>query len=189
MPTTLKLSLTLLICCILTVNAFAQQPLRVEHFVRIKGQEETVIRQYGIVSGLNGTGDDVRNYAPTTHAILRQLSRSGLQVPGLDARGLGSARSNALVEVIVTIPGTGARSGDMLDCTVVAIGGASSLASGVLSPTLLTTPFQQDENSVPLGMASGRITIEQTASPGVGRMSMAVGLLPILCTRTLKTAC
>ena len=170
MPTTLKLSLTLLICCILTVNAFAQQQLRVEHFVRIKGQEETVIRQYGIVSGLNGTGDDVRNYTPTTHAILQQMSRSGLQVPGLDARGLGSARSNALVEVIVTIPGTGARSGEMLDCTVVAIGGASSLAGGVLSPTLLTTPFQQDENSLPQGMASGKITIEQMASPGVGRI-------------------
>jgi len=170
MPTTLKLSLTLLICCILTVNAFAQQQLRVEHFVRIKGQEETVIRQYGIVSGLNGTGDDVRNYTPTTHAILQQMSRSGLQVPGLDARGLGSARSNALVEVIVTIPGTGARSGEMLDCTVVAIGGASSLAGGVLSPTLLTTPFQQDENSLPQGMASGKITLEQAASPSVGRI-------------------
>ena len=176
MTQTLKLSLILVICCIFTVDAFAQ-PLRVEHFVRIKGQEETVIRAFGIVSGLNGTGDDVRNYSPTAHAIMRQLARSGLAVPGLDARGLGNTRNSALVEVTVTIPGTGARSGDMFDATVVAVGGASSLESGVLSMTMLSTPLQQDENAVPLGMASGRVTIEQMASPNVGRIVNGCRLL------------
>jgi len=176
MPNTFKIILTLVICCVLTTNVFAQA-LRVEHFVRIKGQEETVIRAFGIVSGLNGTGDDVRNYSPTAHAIMRQLARSGLAVPGLDARGLGNTRNSALVEVTVTIPSTGARSGDMLDATVVAVGGASSLASGVLSMTMLSTPFQQDENAVPLGMASGRVTIEQAASPNVGRIVNGCRLL------------
>ena len=167
----LKLTFPLLACCVFTVNAFAQsQPLRVEHFVRVKGQEATVIHQYGIVSGLNGTGDDVRNYSPLAQQILRQMSGSGLQVPGMDARGLGNSRNSALVQITVTIPGTGGRDGDMLDCTVVAVGGATSLVGGVLSPTMLSSILPQDENAVPLGVASGRVSIDNLASPGVGRI-------------------
>ena len=164
-----KTFLTLIIFSLLTVSAFAQT-LRVEHLVRIKGQEETVIRAYGIVSGLNGTGDDVKNYSPLAQMILRKLANSGVQVPGSDVKGIGSTKNSALVEVTVTIPGTGARSGDMLDCTVYSIGNAKSLAGGVLSMTALSTPFRMDENSLALGMASGRVTIEQQSSPGVGRI-------------------
>lgn len=174
---TFKRSLSLIISCIFTVTAFAQQPLRVEHFVRVKGQEETEIRQFGIVSGLNGTGDDVKNYSPLAHGIMRQLSRSGMPVPGADVKGISSTRNSALVEVVVRIPGTGARNGERLDCTVVSVGGAKSLSGGVLSTTMLSSPFQQDENSVPLGMASGNITIAQTASPNVGRIVNGCRLL------------
>jgi len=170
MPNTFKFFLTLIISCVLAVNAFAQQALRVEHFVRIKGQEEAEIRQVGIVSGLNGTGDDVKTYSPLQHAIMRQLANSGMPVPGSDVKGIASTRNSALVEVTVRIPGTGARSGEMLDCTVVSIGCAKSLAGGVLSPTMLSTIFQQDENSLIQGVASGKITIPQTASPGVGHI-------------------
>ena len=170
MPNTFKFFLTLIISCVLAVNAFAQQALRVEHFVRIKGQEEAEIHQFGIVSGLNGTGDDVKTYSPLQHAIMRQLANSGMPVPGSDVKGIASTRNSALVEVTVRIPGTGARSGEMLDCTVVSIGGAKSLAGGVLSPTMLSTIFQQDENSLIQGVASGKITIPQTASPGVGHI-------------------
>jgi len=163
-----------------TVSVFAQtqqaQPqLRVEHFVTVKGQEETHIRYFGIVSGLNGTGDDAKNYSPLANMILRQLARSG--VPGSDAKGISSTRNSALVEVFATIPASGARSGEMLDCTVVSIGGAKSLVGGVLSTTMLMSPLAQDENSVPLGMAQGKVTIEQATSPGVGRVVKGCRLL------------
>ena len=160
--------LPLIIFVLASPSVMAQ--LRVEHFVRIKGQEPTQIRAFGIVSGLNGTGDDPRNYSPLAQMILRQMSRSGMAIPGADARTLGNTRNSALVEVTVTIPGTGALSGDLLDCTVVSIGGATSLAGGVLSMTALSTPLQQDENALILGMASGNVTIEQAASPNVGRI-------------------
>ena len=165
-----KLSLTLFICFVLTVNAFAQT-LRVEHLVRVKGQEETEIRAYGIVSGLNGTGDDVKSLSPLALMILRQLANSGVQVPGSDVKGISGIRNSALVEVTARIPGTGARSGDMLDCTVYSMGNAKSLAGGVLSMTTLSTALRMDENSLALGMASGRVTIEQESSPGVGRIT------------------
>ena len=150
---------------------FAQtRPLRVENFVRIKGQESTTIRAFGIVSGLPGTGDDPKAYTPTARAILRQLSRSGMFV-GSDEKGINTTKNNALVEVIATIPRHGARDGDVIDCMVVSHGNAKSLAGGVLSPTAMGTSLQQDENSVVLGMAQGSITIEQTSTPTVGRIT------------------
>ena len=156
-------------------TAMAQSQLRVEHFVRVKGQESTQIRAFGIVSGLNGTGDDPRRYTPTSQAILRSLARSGMF--GSDVAGISGGRNSALVEVTVTIPGTGGRNGDTFDAIVVAVGNASSLAGGVLSSTALSTVFQQDENSLVLGMASGNVTIENAASPNVGRIVRGCRLL------------
>jgi len=161
--------LSLIVFPILAVSTFAQVPLRVENVVRIKGQEETIIQAYGIVSGLNGTGDDPKSYSPLATAIMRQLSRSGM-FSGLDPKAVSSAKNSALVRVTVTIPGTGARDGDILDCTVVSEGNAKSLLGGVLSTTMLSTALQQDENSLVYGIAQGKVTIEQASSPGVGRV-------------------
>ena len=159
----------------LLASGSAMAQLRVEHFVRVKGQEATQIRAYGLVGGLNGTGDDPRNYTAQAVAILEHLKRSGIQ--GVTEAGVRGARNVALVEVMVTIPGTGGRNGDSLDCTIYSLGSASSLAGGVLSMTALSTPFQQDGNSLTLGMAQGRVVIEDPASPNVGRIVKGCRLL------------
>jgi len=159
--------LSIIIFLLVTSTAMAQ--LRVEHFVRVKGQEATEITAYGIVGGLNGTGDDPRNYSPHAEAILRQLARSGMFV-GNDLATVRGARNSALVRVVVTIPGTGAREGDVLDCVVYSEGSAESLAGGILSPTALHTVLPQDDRSLLQGFAQGKIVIEDTASPRVGRI-------------------
>ena len=157
----------LIVLHILSVSTLAA-PLRVENVARVKGQETTVITAYGIVGGLNGTGDDPKSYTPAALTILRQLSRSGMS--GSDVKGISAAKNSALVRVMVTIPATGARDGDMLDCTVFSEGNAKSLVGGVLTPTALSTSLQQDENALVDAMASGRVTIEQASSPNVGRV-------------------
>jgi flagellar P-ring protein precursor FlgI len=158
----------------LTLNTASAQ-LRVEHFVRVKGQEASTIRTYAIVSGLNGTGDDAKSFSPLAKSILRQLARSGMF--GSDEKGISTSKNNALVEVIVTIPATGGRDGDTLDCTISSVGNAKSLAGGILSEAALSTSLQQDENSLVYGMASGRVTIEDPASPTVGRVVNGCRLL------------
>jgi flagellar P-ring protein precursor FlgI len=170
-----KLIAIITLFVLLTVSlVFAQttrpssRPLRVENVARIKGQEPTVIRGWGIVSGLPGTGDDLKTCAPATQALMRDLARSVMFT--LDAKGINGSKNNALVEVVVTIPGTGASDGEMLDCTIFSKGNAKSLAGGVLSSTVLGTSLQQDENSQVLGQAWGRVTIEDTATPTVGRV-------------------
>lgn len=163
-----RLFFAVLFFCPAFSNAFSAT-LRVENFVRIKGQETTMIRGYGIVSGLNATGDDPKSIGPTARMIMRMLANSG--VPNATEREIGKSRNNALVEVTVTVPGTGAREGDLLDCTVAALGNAKSLENGVLSATMLAGPLPQaPELTEPLGLAWGKITIEKPTAFNVGKI-------------------
>ena len=158
-----------LLALLFATPVFAQsRPLRVENVARVKGLETTMIQGWGIVSGLPGTGDDMKGYTPAARAILRDLARSGMS--GSDEKGISNAKNSALVRIMVTIPSTGARSGDVLDCTITAGGNAKSLAGGVLNSSMLATSLQQDENTVVLGQAWGRVTIEDAATPTVGRV-------------------
>jgi flagellar P-ring protein precursor FlgI len=150
-------------------------PLLVESITRVKGQEVTQIRGYGIVSGLAATGDDPKAYDPTCQAILRQLERSGMA--GATVKGIGTSKNNALVEVTVTIPSNGGRDGDRLDCSVASIGNAKSLQGGRLSSAMIAHPLPQDETTPPLGMAWGDVTIEDPARPLVGRIKNGCRLL------------
>jgi flagellar P-ring protein precursor FlgI len=144
-------------------------PLRIENIVRLKGQEPTTVRGYGIVSGLNGTGDDPKAYDQTALTILHMFEVSGM--PNGSFKGIGTSKNNALVEVTATIPAIGGRDGDLLDCTVVSLGNAKSLANGVLSASMLMSPLPQSpETAEPLGMAWGKITTENSAAPNVGKI-------------------
>jgi flagellar P-ring protein precursor FlgI len=163
-----KIFLPLIIIFALASNELVAQ-MRVENVVRVKGQETTVIQGWGIVSGLPGTGDDTKAYTPAARAILRDLAKSGMW-SGSDEKGINSAKNNALVRVMVTIPSTGARNGEVLDCTIISVGNAKNLSGGVLSTSMLATSLQQDENTVVLGQAWGRVTIEDSATPTVGRI-------------------
>jgi flagellar P-ring protein precursor FlgI len=130
--------------------------LRVENVVRVMGQDSTVIHGFGIVTGLNGTGDDLKNFSPSAKSILQLLTRSGLAES--DIRAISSSRNSALVEVSVVIPASGARSGELLDCSVAAVGNAKSLAGGRLSQMKLFAPLPlPPEEKTIQGMAWGNL--------------------------------
>ena len=149
---------------------------RVENLCRVKGQERTAIIGYVIVSGLNGTGDDPRAYSPTAKAILSMLRASGL--PETDPKEIGSTRNNALVRVMVTIPETGGREGDLLDCNVIAEGNARSLENGYLTATSLSGIIPTGpENAETFGIAWGTITIEREAARNVGKIKNGCQLI------------
>lgn len=154
--------------------------LRLENVTRVKGQEATTIYGYGIISGLNGSGDDPRSYGHTARAIMRKLELSGLPRGNQPGRGgrpvsveeqLGSSRNNALVEVMVTIPSTGGREGDTLDCIVSSVGNAKSLENGMLTATTLYGVLPQaPETKEPRGLAWGKITLENPNAQLVGKV-------------------
>ena len=163
-------SAALAIIVLFTLSAAASAAtLRIENVTRIKGQEVTTIRGYGMISGLNGTGDDMKSYGPAARTAIRILELSG--IPGTTLREMASSKNNALVEVTATISETGGRDGDRIDCTVTSVGNAKSLENGVLSATMLTDPLPKNqEMAEALGLAFGKITVEKAGGPLVGKI-------------------
>jgi flagellar P-ring protein FlgI len=118
----------ILILCLLATAGSASAE-RIKDIVTIKGVRDNPLMGYGLVIGLQGTGDDSPVSRQTIASILR---RSGIT---MDPDDLGS-KSIASVIVTGTLPPF-ARKGTKIDVTVSAIGNASSLQGG----TLLMTPL------------------------------------------------
>lgn len=138
---------------------------------RIKGQEENVLRGLGLVVGLNGTGEV--NDPATMRALARSLEIMGSASPQTGMPGAESLqelrriKNAALVWVTATVPATGARRGDKLDCRVSAING-KSLEGGSLAFAALQGPNVRDNRVYAL--AEGSIHLESPDQPLTGRI-------------------
>jgi len=138
---------------------------------RVKGQEENVLQGLGLVVGLNGTGEANDPY--TMRALARSMEIMGVASPQLGLPGaenlqeLRRFKNAALVQVTATIPATGARRGDKLDCVVSAING-KSLAGGHLAGVALKGPNVQDTRVYAL--AQGSIHLDSPDQPLTGRI-------------------
>lgn len=136
---------------------------------RLKGQEENVLRGIGLVVGLNGTGesDDVA----TMRALSRALELMGNPVSTTGRfdeqarQALRKAKNAALVMVTATVPATGARSGDKLDCSVSALNG-KSLVGGRLLMAALQGPNTQD--GAVYGLCEGALQVPDETQPMTG---------------------
>jgi flagellar P-ring protein precursor FlgI len=119
-------------------DAFASDPssstsrqARVKDISSIEGIRDNQLVGYGIVVGLQGTGDSQQTTFPT-QTLAAALLRMGVSVPASSIR----VQNLAAVFVSATLPPF-ARSGTKLDITVSSAGDARSLEGGLL----LMTPF------------------------------------------------
>lgn len=114
-------------------------PIRIKDLVDFDGVRGNDLVGYGLVVGLNGTGDGLRN-APFTEEIMSNvLERLGVNVTGEQLR----PKNVAAVLVTATLPPF-ARAGSKLDVTVSAIGDAKSLLGG----TLVLTPMNAADGAI-----------------------------------------
>jgi flagellar P-ring protein precursor FlgI len=111
-------------------------PVRVKDLVTIQGADPVEVYGYGLVIGLNGTGDG-RSISYTRQSISNMLERMGLSVQDERVR----ARNVASVMVTSTITPWD-RPGSLVDLNVSSIGDATSLSGGVLLLTELRGPNQ-----------------------------------------------
>jgi flagellar P-ring protein precursor FlgI len=130
-------------------------PARVRDLVSVEGIRDNQLVGYGLVVGLNGTGDK-RQTVFSAQSLANLLERMGVQVN--PAAML--VRNTAAVMVTATLPPFG-RPGTRLDATVAAIGDASNLQGGLLILTPLKAPdgrvFAVAQGSVVTGgFAAGR---------------------------------
>jgi flagellar P-ring protein FlgI len=119
---------------------------RLKDLVTIKGVRENPIIGYGLVIGLNGTGD---SGGEITNASLKKM----FQKLGLNPQKEVTSKNVASVVVTAKLLPF-ARMGQKLDVTISSIGDASSLAGG----TLLVTPLKGGDGMV-YAVASGQMSI------------------------------
>lgn len=105
---------------------------RLKDLVDVEGVRENQLVGYGLVVGLNGSGDSSRNSPFTDQSLRGMLERLGVSVRGNELR----TRNVAAVTVTASLPPF-ARQGSTMDVTVSSLGDATSLAGGVL----LVTPL------------------------------------------------
>lgn len=131
----------------LTTTLCAASPVRLKDLVEFDGVRGNDLLGYGLVVGLNGTGDGIRN-APFTEEILSTiLERLGVNVSGEQFR----PKNVAAVIVTAELPAF-ARAGSQIDVTVSAMGDAKSLLGG----TLIMTPLNAADGEI-YAVAQGTI--------------------------------
>ena len=122
-------------------------PARIKDLVEMDGVRGNDLLGYGLVVGLNNSGDSLRNSPFTEDAIVNLLERLGVNVTGEQIR----ARNVAAVLVTAALPPF-ARAGSQIDVTVSAIGDARSLLGG----TLVMTPLNAADGQI-YAVAQGSI--------------------------------
>ncbi|MBU4568361.1 MAG: flagellar basal body P-ring protein FlgI, partial [Alphaproteobacteria bacterium] len=127
----------------------AHAQARIRDIVNVEGVRQNDLVGYGIVVGLNGTGDSVRNSPFTEDSLTHMLERLGVNVQGEEIK----PKNVAAVLVTASLPAF-ARNGSSIDVSVSSIGDASSLEGG----TLILTPLKGADNEV-YAVAQGSIIV------------------------------
>lgn len=154
------------------VQSAVAQEVRLKDLVNIDGVRGNDLIGYGLVVGLNGTGDGLRNSPFTEDIMSNLLERLGVNVTGESFR----PRNVAAVLVTAELPAF-ARTGSRINVTVSAIGDAKSLLGG----TLVMTPLNGADGqiyAVSQGtIIAGGISVEGEASRVVQGVPTA-GVIP-----------
>ncbi|MHA6721110.1 flagellar basal body P-ring protein FlgI [Sphingomonas sp. RS6] len=108
-----------------TPQAMAQT--RIKDIVDVENVRENQLVGYGLVVGLAGTGDRIRNAPFTEESMQSMLERMGVNIRGTQMR----TQNVAAVSITATMPPF-SRAGSRIDVQVAALGDATSLQGGTL---------------------------------------------------------
>ncbi len=167
----LAVAALLALAAVATSSAPVHAASRVKDIVNFEGIRDNMLVGYGLVVGLNGTGDSLNKSIFTRESLIGMLERLG--VNARDA----ALRTNNVAAVMVTasLPGF-SRQGTRIDVTVSTLGDAKSLLGG----TLLVTPmlgadgevYAVAQGSVQTGfVAKGAAASVTKGVPTAGRVS------------------
>ncbi len=130
---------------------------RIKDLANIEGIRQNQLIGYGLVVGLNGTGDTLNNAPFTKQSLQAMLERLGVNI-----RNATNVRTGNVAAVMVTanLPPFGTQ-GTRIDVTVSAFGDAKSLQGG----TLLVTPLLGADGNV-YAVAQGSLAISGFQAEG-----------------------
>lgn len=151
-------SLLLSLLLLLGALAPAAAQVRIKDIVDVEGVRENQLIGYGLVVGLNGTGDKLNNNIFTLESLVGMLERLGVntrdQIANLTTKDV------AAVMVTAELPAF-ARTGSRIDVTVGALGDATNLTGGIL----LVTPLLAADGEV-YAVAQGALATGAIAARG-----------------------
>lgn len=158
---------------VIVAMAIGADAAKIKDIAGIVGVRDNLLVGYGLVAGLMGTGDDLKNgFGRETMANM--LSRQGLSTKDR----IGQIKSDNVASVMVTanLPPF-VKEGARIDCTVSSIGDAKSLQGG----TLIMTPLRATDGEV-YAVCQGSLSIGGYSAAGaaasVTKNQTNVGIVP-----------
>ncbi len=146
------------LACLMLPSMLQASAIRLKDLVEFDGVRGNDLVGYGLVVGLNGTGDGLRNSPFTEEIMSNILERLGVNVTGEQFR----PKNVAAVFVTASLPPF-ARVGGQIDVTVSAIGDSKSLLGG----TLIMTPLNAADGQI-YAVAQGTILAGGAVAEGDG---------------------
>ncbi|WP_240993950.1 flagellar basal body P-ring protein FlgI, partial [Rahnella sp. Larv3_ips] len=122
---------------IMPQNALAE---RIRDLTSIQGIRSNSLMGYGLVVGLDGTGDQTMQTPFTTQSLSNMLSQLGITVPA----GTNMQLKNVAAVMVTSDLPPFSRPGEKIDVVVSSLGNAKSLRGG----TLLMTPLKGVDNQI-----------------------------------------
>ena len=144
----------------------AQAASRIKDIADFEGVRENQLVGYGLVVGLNGTGDNVKSIDFTKESLVSMLDQIGINARG----GQIKAKNIAAVMVTANFPPFG-RQGSRIDVMVSAMGDAKNLQGG----TLIATPLVGADGNV-YAVAQGQIAVGALSARGNSGSSVSKGV-------------
>ena len=132
---------------------------RIKDLTQVQGIRENQLIGYGLVVGLDGTGDQTTQTPFTVQSLQSMLTQMGLNLPP----GTNLQLKNVAAVMVTTMLPAFAQPGQQIDVTVSSLGNSKSLKGG----TLLLTPLKGADGQI-YAMSQGNVVIAGAGASAAG---------------------
>jgi flagellar P-ring protein FlgI len=160
--------LAILACALLPLFSSAAWADRIKDLASVQGVRSNQLVGYGLVVGLDGTGDQTTQTPFTTQSIINMLAQLGTTLPTTQSLQL---KNVAAVMVTASLPAF-TRIGQQIDVTVSSMGNAKSLRGG----TLVMTPLKGADGQI-YAQAQGSLIVGGVGAVAPGAKAVINHLL------------
>src|SRR5699024_7463640 len=161
-PETMMKPLRLLLTSLALSAATLALPVHAESLkdlASVQGVRQNQLMGYGLVVGLDGSGDQTTQTPFTVQSVISMLQNMGVNLPP----GTNLQLKNVAAVIVTSSLPAFAQPGQTLDVTVSSMGNAKSLRGG----TLLMTPLKGADGQI-YGMAQGNVLVGGAGASSAG---------------------
>lgn len=161
------MSLNKLFIAALLLLSTAVQAERIKDLASVAGVRDNQLLGYGLVVGLDGSGDQTSQTPFTIQSLKSMLAQLGISIPP----GVNPQLKNVAATMVSANLPAFSKPGQMIDVTVSSIGNAKSLRGG----TLLMTPLKGADGQV-YALAQGNLVVGGFGAAGSDGSSITVNI-------------